>query len=155
MTPTVVTGTGTLNPSNAKYNFNPSAARSRPALLLANGNVYAAFTSFCDFNANIARGWVLGWNAASLQPLPQPALLNRQSTTANNYFLSTVWMSGYGISVDTAGSLFVVTGNGDPSGTAYNPPYGIAESVVKLSSDLTTVQSIFTPAGARVRIMQL
>jgi len=147
MTPTVVTGAGTLNPSNAKYNFNPSAARSRPALLLANGNVYAAFTSFCDFNANIARGWVLGWNAASLQPLPQPALLNRESTTANNYFLSTVWMSGYGISVDTAGSLFVVTGNGDPSGTAYNPPYGIAESVVKLSSDLTTVQSIFTPAG--------
>ena len=147
MTPTVLTGTGTLSPSNAKYAFNPSAARSRPALLLANGNVYAAFTSFCDFNANIARGWVLGWNAGTLAPLPQPALLNRESSTTNNYFLSTVWMSGYGISVDTAGSLFVVTGNGDPSGTAYNPPYGIAESVVKLSPDLTTVQSIFTPAG--------
>jgi hypothetical protein len=147
VTPVVVTGTGTLNPSNAKYNFNANYARSRAALLLSKGNVYAAFTSFCDFNANVARGWVLGWNASTLQPLPQPALLNRQSSTPNNYFLSTVWMSGYGPAVDNAGSLFVVTGNSDPSGMSYNPPYGIAESVVKLSSDLTTIQSLFTPAG--------
>src|ERR1700760_3587163 len=56
-------------------------------------------------------------------------------------------MSGYGPAVDNAGSVFVVTGNSDPSGTSYNPPYGIAESVVKLSSDLTTIQSLFTPAG--------
>ncbi len=149
-TPVVITGSGTLNPSNAKYAFNPSAARARPALLLNGGNVYAAFTSFCDFNANIARGWVLGWNAASLAPLAQPALLNRESQTTNNYFLSTVWMSGYGPAVDNAGSIFVTTGNSDPAGTAYNPPYGIAESVVKLSSDLKTVQSIFTPAGKGV-----
>ena len=147
VTPVVLSGSGTLNPSNAKYAFSANYARSRPALALANGNVYAAFTSFCDFNANVARGWVLGWNASSLRPLPQPTLLNRESSTTNNYFLSTVWMSGYGIGVDNAGSLFVVTGNGDPAGTAYNPPYGIAESVVKISPDLTTIQSIFTPAG--------
>jgi len=147
VSPVVVTGSGTLNPSNAKYNFNASTTRLRAGLLLSQGNVYAAFTSFCDFNANITRGWVLGWNAASLAPLAQPALLSRQSATDNNYFLSTVWMSGYGIAVDTAGSLFVVTGNSDPAGTAYQPPYGIAESVVKLSPDLKTVQSLFTPAG--------
>ena len=145
--PVVVTGSGTLNPTNAKYNFNASTTRLRAGLLLSQGNLYAAFTSFCDFNANITRGWVLGWNAASLAPLAQPALLNRESATANNFFLSTVWMSGYGIAADAAGSLFVVTGNGDPAGTAYQPPYGIAESVVKLSPDLKTVQSLFTPAG--------
>jgi len=147
ITPTVVSGSGTLSPTPSTYAFNPSAARSRPALLLSKGIVYAAFTSFCDFNANIARGWVLGWNATTLAPMPQSALLNRESKTDNNYFLSTVWMSGYGISVDTAGSLFVVTGNSDPAGTAYNPPFGIAESVVKLSPNLATVQSLFTPAG--------
>jgi hypothetical protein len=147
VTPTVISGSGTLYPTPSQYAFNPSAARSRAALLLSNGVVYAAFTSFCDFNANIARGWVLGWNATTLAPIAQSALLNRESQTANNYFLSTVWMSGYGISVVAAGSLFVVTGNSDPAGTAYNPPYGIAESVVKLSSSLSTVQSLFTPAG--------
>ena len=145
--PVVVSGSDALNPSNAKYAFNPSAARARSALLLANGNIYASFASFCDFNASNARGWVLGWKAGTLKPLPQPALLNQESTTTNNYFLNSVWMSGYGPSVDASGSVFFVTGNSDPSGTAYNPPYGIAESVVKLSPDLTTVQSIFTPAG--------
>ncbi len=145
--PVVVTGSGTLNPTNAKYDFNPATARSRAALLLNNGAVYAAFTGFCDLNANIARGWVLGWDAGTLLPLAPSVLLSRESSTPNNYFLSTVWMSGYGIAVDNAGSLFVVTGNSDPSGTAYQPPYGIAQSVVKLSSDLATVQSVFTPAG--------
>ena len=145
--PVVITGSGMLSPTNTKYSFNPAVARSRAALLLNKGVVYAAFTGFCDLNASIARGWVLGWNAGTLQPLASSALLERNSSTANNFFLSTVWMSGYGIAVDNAGSLFMVTGNSDPSGAAYQPPYGIAQSVVKLSPDLTTVQSVFTPAG--------
>jgi hypothetical protein len=90
---------------------------------------------------------VLGWNAASLTPLASRALLNRDSSSANNYFLSSVWMSGYGIAADGSGSLFFSTGNSDPAGTGYNPPYAIGESVVKLSPDLTTIQSYFTPAG--------
>ena len=147
ITPVVISGSGTLVPSQSQYGFNPTASRQRTALLLSQGNVYAGFSSFCDFDANISRGWVLGWNATSLTPLAHPALLNRESSTTNNFFLGSVWMSGYGIAADASGSLFVVTGNSDPAGTAYNPPYGVGESVVKLSPDLTTIQSYFTPAG--------
>jgi hypothetical protein len=145
--PVIISGSGVLNPSNGKYNFNPAASRQRSALLLSQGNVYAAFSSFCDQAANVSRGWVLGWNAATLTPLTTPALFNRDSTSTNSFFLSSVWMSGYGIAANSSGSLYVVTGNSDPAGTAYNPPYGMGESVVKLSSDLTTLQSYFTPAG--------
>jgi hypothetical protein len=145
--PVVISGSGTLTPTNAPYRFNPAVARSRAALLLANGNVYAAFSSFCDFSANIARGWVLGWNASNLAPLSHPELLNREATSTNQYFLGGVWMSGYGIAANAAGSLYFITGNSDPAGTNYHPPFAIGESVVKLSPDLTTVQSYFTPAG--------
>ena len=145
--PVIISGSGTLNPSNTKFNFNPASARQRSALLLSQGNVYAGFSSFCDNSANVSRGWVLGWNATTLAPLANPALLNRDSTSVNNFFLTSVWMSGYGIAANASGSLYVVTGNSDPSGTAYNPPYGLGESVVKLSPDLTAIQSYFTPAG--------
>jgi len=143
----IVSGSGTLSPTNATYNFNPAVSRSRAALLLANGNVYAGFGSFCDLDANISRGWVLGWNAGTLKPLSHAMLLNREATSTNNYFLSGVWMSGYGIAANAAGSLYVVTGNSDPAGTGYHPPLAIGESIVKLSPDLTTVQSYFTPDG--------
>ena len=56
-------------PANA-FNFNATYEMQRPALLEANGNVYAAFSAICDGHADQARGMVLGWNAATLQPLP-------------------------------------------------------------------------------------
>ena len=145
--PVVVSATGRLTPTNAPYSFNPAVSRSRAALLLAQGNVYAAFGSFCDFEADITRGWVLGWNAKTLAPLPHSALLNREATSTNQYFLSGVWMSGYGVAASTVGDLYFVTGNSDPAGTGYHPPFAVGESVVKLSPNLARVESLFTPAG--------
>jgi hypothetical protein len=92
---------------------------------------------------------VLGWNAATLQPLPVSQLFNRRKTSPDTFFLSSVWMSGYGIASDDNGSLFLVTGNSDYSGTTYNSTYNLEESVIKLSTDLTTVQSFFTPKGGQ------
>ncbi len=51
------------------FNFNATYQRQRPGLLLANGNIYAGFGSFCDFAANVSRGWLLGWSTGSLTPL--------------------------------------------------------------------------------------
>ena len=51
------------------YTFQASKNRQRAALLEANGNIYVGFASFCDFFANLSRGWVLGWNASTLTPL--------------------------------------------------------------------------------------
>jgi len=151
----VISAVGTLNPTKAQYVFDPSVVRARAALLLSHGRLYAAFGAFCDQKADVARGWVIGWQAASLTPLSNADLVDRQSTSQNNFFLSGVWMSGFGIAADSLGRLFFVTGNSDPGGTTFQPPYGLAESVIKMTPDLSTVLSYFTPAGAGVSFADL
>jgi hypothetical protein len=144
VTPQVVTATHPLN-NGTTFNFNAKYQRQRPALLLANGNVYAGFGSFCDMAANHSRGWLLGWTAGSLEPFPanQNQLLDYQATDQNSFFLSSIWMSGYGPSTDDSGNVLFVTGN-SASGT-YDGITNIQESVVKVSPTLTTVLSVFTP----------
>ena len=53
--PRLVTASQTLT-NNSTFNFNAKYQRQRPALLLANSNVYAAFGSFCDYSPNLSRG---------------------------------------------------------------------------------------------------
>ena len=128
-------------------NFNATYQRQRPALLLANGNIYAGFGSFCDGRPNLSRGWLLGWQAGTLTPLPSNHVFNVQVTSLNNYFLSSIWMAGFGPSADDSGNVLVVTGNSDPSGTTYDGVTSIQESVVKVSPDLSTVLDLFTPSN--------
>jgi hypothetical protein len=116
-------------------------------MLIANGNVYAAFGSFCDFFPNLSRGWVLGWSTGTLSPLAGNQVLDTLATSPNNYFLSSIWMSGYGPSTDDGGNILFVTGNSDRSGTTYDGISNIQESVVKVSPDLTTVLDVFTPSN--------
>jgi hypothetical protein len=140
----VVSASHTLN-NGTTFNFNATYQRQRAALLLANGNIYAGFGSFCDFSANQSRGWLLGWTAGMLAPFPSNHLNNQQATSPNDFFLSSIWMSGYGPAVDDAGDILFVTGNSDPSGATYDGITNIQESVVKVSSTLTTVVDLFTP----------
>jgi len=127
------------------FTFDAAYQRQRPALLLANNNVYAGFGSFCDFSADQSRGWVLGWQKGTLTPLPANQLNDTQvSPPAPNFMLSSVWMSGYGLSADAAGNIFFVTGN-SASGT-YDGLTNIQESVVKLSPDLMHFD-LFTPSN--------
>jgi hypothetical protein len=147
--PVVVAATQTLT-NGSSYRFNPAASRQRAALLEANGAIYAGFASFCDQAANVSRGWILGWQAATLKPLAGRKLLDAQPTAPHKFFLTPVWMSGYGVAADDKGSLLFATGNSDPSGTTYNSGANLAESVVKLSADLTQVQSYFTPDSPKV-----
>jgi hypothetical protein len=144
--PVLVQATAKL--SNGQiYSFSANANRLRAGLLEANGNIYAAFASFCDLAANVSRGWILGWKAGTLTPLAGNELVNKQATSPNTYFLSEIWMSGAGIASDASGDLFFSTGNSDPSGTSYSSTLNLAESVIRLSPDLTTVKDWFTPAG--------
>jgi hypothetical protein len=146
VTPTVVSASHTLT-NGTTFTFNATYQRQRPGLLLANGNVYAGFGSFCDYSANLSRGWLLGWNAATLAPLSANRLNNQQATSPDTFFLSSIWMSGYGLAADDSGNIVFVTGNSDYSGTTYDGVSNIQESVVKVSSDLTTVVDLFTPSN--------
>jgi len=130
--------------NGSTYNFNPSVTRSRSALLLLNGNIYAGFTSYCDFFPKKTRGWLLGWNATTLAPLPNDWLTNKEAKSTYDFFLTSIWMSGSGVA-GVGNSLYFVTGNSDPKGNSWNQHQNLTESVVRLSTNLTTLLSSFTP----------
>lgn len=147
--PVVVSGQAGMS-DGTSFAFNANYQRQRPALLLANGNVYAGFGSFCDGAPQISRGWLLGWNAASLVALPANNLLNKRATSKYNFFLTSIWMSGYGLSADAQGNVYLATANSDYSGSSYNKVLNPAQSVLKFAPDLSAVQGLFTPGNHAV-----
>jgi hypothetical protein len=142
--PVFVTASHRLT-NGTTYTFQASKDRQRAALLEANGNIYVAFTSFCDLFANVSRGWVLGWSASTLKPLAANQLNDKLATSLNNEFLSTVWMSGAGLAASADGGVFFATGNS--ANGSYDSVNNLSESVVKMSSDLTQVTDFFTPSN--------
>lgn len=151
--PVTVTASHTLA-NGSQYTFLAQYSRLRAALLQANGNIYAAFASFCDLNGDVTRGWVLGWHAATLTPFPANEMTNTlASSPQDDVFLASIWMSGAGIAADESGNLFFVTAN-SKSGS-YDGVHAIQESAVKMSPDLTTILSIFTPAGSQYGVNTL
>jgi hypothetical protein len=147
--PQVVSASHALS-DGSTFNFDARYQRQRPGLLLANGSVYAGFGSFCDLGADHSRGWLLGWTAGSLAPFPANQLFDQQVTSPDDFFLSSIWMSGYGLAADDGGNILFVTGNSDYSGTTYDGVTNIQESVVKVSPTLTTVLDLFTPSNQSV-----
>jgi hypothetical protein len=138
--PAVVSATHTLA-DGSTFAFNAADQRQRAALLLEDGNVYAAFASWCD--ASPARGWLLGWRARDLQPLASNVLTDKRPATNANK-LSSIWMSGYGPSA-IAGHIYFATGNSLKR--TYNFPENLSESVVKVSADLSQLLDFFTPSN--------
>jgi hypothetical protein len=88
---------------------------------------------------------MLGWNTPGLTPLSHNNLTDTVPGSQSNYFLNSIWMSGYGPSTASAGNVvYVVTSNSDMNS------YGASnrdESVLKLSGDLSLTQSYFTDPG--------
>jgi hypothetical protein len=144
VSPQLVTASHTLS-NGTTFTFNAKYERQRSGLLLANGSVYAAFASFCDNATQHSRGMLLGWTAGTLQPFPSNQLNDQQDSSQSSYYLSSIWMSGYAPATDNAGNVLFVTGNSDPSGSTYDGVTNIQESVVKVSSTLTSVIDLFTP----------
>jgi suppressor of ftsI len=143
VTPTEVSATTTLASggtasTDPEYNFN------RGALLEANNTIYVSFGSHCDFDSVSAHGWLLGYNATNLQPVGSALNVTNQATSSN-YFLGSLWMSGFGPAADAQGNVYFATGNGPINGTT-----DFAMSVVALPGSLGSVSSYFSPYGAPV-----
>ena len=139
------TGSATLS-DGTTFPFASDTNRQRAALLLNHNTVYAAFTSFCDNIPSKTRGWVLGFQTGTAKP-NSGMITNKLATSPQSYFLSTIWMSGYGLAADQYQNIYFVTGNSDPKNTQYFPN-NLAESVVKLTPDLAHVAGFFTPGTA-------
>ncbi len=142
-----ISATGLLT-NGRGYHFTPSVTRQRAAMLLNGGKVYAGFASFCDVSADQSRGWVLGWDAGTLAPLSANELANKLPSAPDNFFLTSIWMSGYGVAANANGDVYFVTGNSDYSGTTIDAVDNVAESAVKLSGDLGSLEGVFTPGNA-------
>jgi hypothetical protein len=164
--PVLVAASHTLT-DGSTYDFVAGFSRQRAGLLAANGNIYAGFASFCDIRPDVSRGWLLGWQASTLKPLPANQLLNQLSKDPvprpqhlgppPYYYLSSIWMSGYAPATDATGNVFFVTGNSDSAtiASSYSPPFNLQESVVAVQSDLSQVVDYFTPSGASTGVAAL
>jgi hypothetical protein len=128
-----VTGKGSGS-SNGIVTFNPLKERQRSALLLANGQIYIAFGSFCDNSPY--HGWILSYtyNGSSLQ---QAHVYN---DTVNGSGAG-IWSNG-NISTDNSGNIYFISGNGtfnlNTGGTEAGDVFG------KLSPQLQLLD-YFTP----------
>jgi hydrogenase/urease accessory protein HupE len=142
--PVTVAASASLN-NGGTFAFNATYQRQRPALLESGGLVLAAFGSFCDFPGQNARGWLLGFNAATLAlDAAGVDLVDKLAGSSSQIlYLSSVWMSGSGPASDESGNVYFSTGNSD-AGT-YDGVNSIQESVVKMSPATGQLLGVFTP----------
>ncbi|HEY3929687.1 MAG TPA: Ig-like domain-containing protein [Candidatus Koribacter sp.] len=118
--PVTVTATG----------FDPKMQLQRPALLLANGNVYISYGSNDDHLPY--HGWMFAYDAGSLA---QVSVWN----TTTEADAGAIWMGGAGPAADSNGNIYVSTANGDWDGSQQ-----FGQSIVKLSPTLG-ILDYFTP----------
>jgi len=118
-------------------NFNPKQQIQRSALTLAGGILYVCYAGFAD--SDPFHGWILGYNAATLQPLTNYVFNSTPNGTTNQFGTNAgeggIWMSGNGLAVDANTNLYFEIGNGTftaTNGSAGGTEYG--DSFVKLST---------------------
>jgi len=117
-------------PSLRRVHFNALRQNQRAALLLSNGVVYIAFGSHSDVKPY--HGWLLGYDATTLQ---QTLAFNATPNTRGG----GSWQAP---AADSAGNIYIATGNGDFTANGGGIDYG--DSIVKLSP-AGSVLSYFTP----------
>jgi hypothetical protein len=134
-----VPGTGDSFSASGVVPFHPYLQKNRAALLLLNGVVYSAWTSYCD--AGPHHGWLIGHDARTLR---QTVVFN----SSPNAWAGSFWMGGAAPAADYAGNIYLVSGNGPFDANTQGSDFG--DSVLKLSSAAgLTVADYFTPYNQR------
>ncbi len=116
-------------------NFAPLFEMNRPGLLLAGGNVYVAFGSVGDTVPWY--GWVMAYDASTLA---QVAVRNTSPSLISG---GSIWGGGQGPVADNAGSVYVMTANGNFNANTGGSDYGT--SFLKLGGSNLSVLDHFTP----------
>jgi hypothetical protein len=118
----------------------------RAALLLLNGTVYTTWTSHCDIPPYT--GWIMAFSATTLA---RTAVLNVAPNSGGSG--PAIWMAGGGPAADSAGNIYLLTGNGvfettlDTAGFPSGQDYG--NSFLKLATNggTLTVADYFAMTG--------
>jgi hypothetical protein len=129
-----VSGTGDGS-TGGQVLLDPLHHLNRPGLLLLNGILYLGFGSLGDIFPY--HGWVLAYNASTLQPA---GIFNATPNGSEG----AIWQGGNGLAGDAAGNIYLMTGNGTFNANSSGTEYG--DSFLKLTpSPALTVADYFTP----------
>ncbi len=135
--PVKIAPSATLSDGTA-IGFDAQNQWSRAGLAYGKGGVYVSIGSHCDNNSGGTTGWLLRYD---------PALTLQKAfhtiNTPGGTELASIWMTGFAPAIDSAGDVFVVTGNGNFTKGAAD--WG--ESVLRLAPGLQAVTGKFTPSG--------
>jgi hypothetical protein len=129
----------------ATNTFNALTENQRPGLALSNGMVYVAWASHGD--QGIYHGWILGYQTANLAAVPTVFNVTPNSASGFGYCRGGIWMSGGAPAFDSAGNMYVISGNGAFDGTSGSAtlPTDFSDSYIKLSTPNMGVLDYFTP----------
>ena len=112
--------------------FDPLMQNQRPALALDRDDLYIGYASHCDKLPY--HGFLFSYDAATLK---QQAVFN----ASPGGDAASIWQSGQAPTIDVAGNVYVITGNGSWDGVQQ-----FSESFLKLSPALTLLDW-FTPTN--------
>jgi hypothetical protein len=135
--PVSITATYSTADLTSPLVFNAKTQNQRAGLALANGNVYICFGSHNDIPAYT--GWVMAYSESTLAQVAVYA-----TTTIGSQ--GGIWMSGQAPPIDSAGNLYLSTGNGS-IGVTPNNLVQTGQSFIKLSPTLQLLD-YFTPSNA-------
>jgi hypothetical protein len=129
----------------AANTFNSLTENQRPGLALSNGMVYVAWASHGDQGAY--HGWILGYQTANLSAVPTVFNVTPNSASGFAYCRGGIWMSGGAPAFDSAGNMYVISGNGafDGASGSATLPTDFSDSYIKLSTPNLGVLDYFTP----------
>lgn len=128
-----VTGIGDAS-MNGIVTFDPSQHLQRTGLALANGVVYVGFGSHGDETPY--HGWIFAYSASDVSR--RLALFNATPNGSAGAF----WQGGRAPAIDSAGSLYVVSSNGDTDGVT-----NFSDSVLRLDPTSLAIDDWFAPSN--------
>jgi hypothetical protein len=122
----------------SNVDFDSLLENQRAALLLVNGKVVITWASSCDVGPYY--GWIIAYDAHTLA---QAGVLNLSPDAGE----SGIWQGDAGPAADSAGNIYLISGNGKFTAASGGHDYG--DSVVKLgcTSNGLAVRDYFTPSN--------